>query len=329
VRAAAPTSTSTAAAPAVSTPAVSMSIPQVEAPLFPSPTFGLPEAGNLFVPSGYDQLDPLLFPGNAQQGVLDLGDAWNFDFTLQSFATQSHLPPPLAGEIAPDASFPPPDPFMTFGAGDNRSSSALVVYGHGASSLHPASQQRSSPGDGQKATEEWSPRRRKRSRSSVQKASKKSTPQPATPQSGSDPDAIYLQHYRTCICGSLTLKKDEQWTYNRYIYDLIRDSPRDCPFRLATLAWIAKHFASTMDRPDDDSWRTYYADAETGLVKLALQSEGDWTQPAGDESAGSMSEASTTATRKVFSAVEMTICTSLSKQLSVLFITPFGFSEEV
>ncbi|OAQ65135.1 hypothetical protein VFPPC_06302 [Pochonia chlamydosporia 170] len=89
-------------------------------------------------------------------------------------------------------------------------------------------------------------------------------------------DSFFFQHYEQCIGGwAYSLKDDGKGNYLRFVLDFIR-SPRCCPaspFRLAVLAWAAKHWALTC-KPDSTAWKEYYSQASAEIQRLQYNS--DW-----------------------------------------------------
>ncbi len=115
----------------------------------------------------------------------------------------------------------------------------------------------------------------------------------------------YFRHYERCISNSFTVKDNGEWNYLRFISDFVqgpRCSP-ESPFRLAVLAWTAKHLAVT-SQPNDSAWKAYYDRAMTGLERL--EARGDVIIPPGSPAASPSTSGSI-----LGSAAEVIICSTL------------------
>ncbi|KAK4090590.1 hypothetical protein Purlil1_5262 [Purpureocillium lilacinum] len=94
-----------------------------------------------------------------------------------------------------------------------------------------------------------------------------------TPEQNINQDEFFFQHYEHCISGwAYSLKDDGKGNYLRFVLDFIRDPQchAESPFRLAVLAWTAKHWAVAC-QPGDDTWRQYYSRATAALQRLEEQ----------------------------------------------------------
>ena len=96
-------------------------------------------------------------------------------------------------------------------------------------------------------------------------------------------DDFYLRHYEKCIGSwAYSLKEDVKTNYLRFILDFLRGSncPSNSPFRLAVLAWTAKHWQMTSDA-NDETWKLYYDGAmeelqnDTVSQSAIMSSKGD------------------------------------------------------
>lgn len=169
--------------------------------------------------------------------LFPLSNTWDFDFSLEPMldlaTTFSGSPEWLSGA----GSFPLATPSL-------------------AGSMDVSPQPSTMP-----ETTEWTPKRQRRSK-----------PNPPDTNGGAilGEDAFYLRHYEQCIGNwAYSLKDDGKGNYLRFVLDFIQDPrcSRDSPFRLAVLAWTAKHWAMTSDS-DDAAWKSYYARATEGLEQM-------------------------------------------------------------
>ncbi|UNI19436.1 hypothetical protein JDV02_005620 [Purpureocillium takamizusanense] len=114
-------------------------------------------------------------------------------------------------------------------------------------------------------------------------------------------DDFFFQHYEHCISGwAYSLKDDGKGNYLRFVLDFIRgpNVHAESPFRLAVLAWTAKHWAVAC-QPGDDTWRQYYSRATAALQRLDAQGPTD------------SPETCSSGQRVMASASEVAICTGL------------------
>jgi hypothetical protein len=124
--------------------------------------------------------------------------------------------------------------------------------------------------------EEWTTRRKKRAQSArlVHAPSPLVAADPGrnnqAPGPGSKADFSHLIHYDTCIRTMYTLKDDAKWDYHSFILGFIQKCQPDFPFRMAVLAWAARHSASDL-RSEDLSWSLYYGKASSELSGLMAQ----------------------------------------------------------
>ncbi|KAJ6440193.1 fungal specific transcription factor domain-containing protein [Purpureocillium lavendulum] len=122
-----------------------------------------------------------------------------------------------------------------------------------------------------------------------------------TGRQGDDGSAFFFQHYEHSISGwAYSLKDDGKGNYLRFVLDFIRDPrcPPDSAFRLAVLAWTAKHWAVTC-QPGDTTWRSFYDRAMATMQRLEEQ-----------DSDGSP-DLSTSGHQVMASASEVIICSTL------------------
>lgn len=113
-------------------------------------------------------------------------------------------------------------------------------------------------------------------------------------------DDFYLEHYERCIGSSpYSLKDDGKGNYLRFMLEFVRsrECDDDSPFRLALLAWAAKHFQAAV-QADDANWSRYYQRAVDSRAALRVQN-----------SPGAMSHS--TGTLIMSSPADIIICSTL------------------
>jgi hypothetical protein len=81
-----------------------------------------------------------------------------------------------------------------------------------------------------------------------------------------DTDRFFINHYDACIRSGMSLKDGTDWNYHAFIRDYIKKCDPESPFRLAVLAWSARHYSEYTT--SNTSWKFYYTKASSAVQDL-------------------------------------------------------------
>ena len=92
-----------------------------------------------------------------------------------------------------------------------------------------------------------------------------------------DEDYFYFAHYDNSIRESFSIKENARWNYHTFILDFIQRCDPDFPFRVAVLAWTARHYYEETNL-NDTSWIKYYEHASSQVTQLMKDQSPDEIQ---------------------------------------------------
>jgi hypothetical protein len=84
--------------------------------------------------------------------------------------------------------------------------------------------------------------------------------------SNKDTDQFFIKHYDACIRSGISLKDGADWNYHAFVRDFIKQCDSESPFRLAVLAWSARHYSEYT--ASNTSWKSYYTKASSAVQDL-------------------------------------------------------------